>query len=191
MNKQEVFRHLPVLITERLKLRPLTMDDVDDVFAYTSDPEVARFIRRPLHETRADAEAYVRAFVEAHGRGEASPWGVEHVQDGKIIGTCGFYYLNEHDARAEVYYALSRAYWKHGYMTEAVRAVLKYGFNEIGLNRIDGACWAENTDSAHVLEKVGMQYEGVWRQFIFVKGAFRDIRWYSILRQEYPARANG
>jgi ribosomal-protein-alanine N-acetyltransferase len=185
MSNQDIFRHLPVLITERLKLRPLTVDDVDDVFTYTSDPEVAKFIRRPLHVTRADAEAYVRAFVEAPVRGGASPWGIEHCHDGKLIGTCGFYYLNGEDARAEIYYALSRAYWGRGYMTEAVRAVLDFGFNKLMLNRIDGACWAGNIASARVLEKVGMQFEGVWRQFIFVKGAFRDIRWYSILREEY------
>ena len=185
MNDQDFFRELPVLTTSRLLLRPLTMGDVDDVFAYTSDPVVAQHIRRPLHRVRADAEAYVSAFIDSSQRGEPAPWGIEHREDGKLIGTCGFYYLNRDDVRAEIFYALSRTYWNYGYMTEAARAVLDFGFNTQNLNRIDGACWAGNTASARVLEKNGMRYEGVWRQFIFVKGAFRDIRWYSILRNEY------
>ena len=186
MNDQDSFRELPVLTTSRLLLRSLTMDDVDDVFAYTSDPVVAQYIRRPLHQVRADAAAYVSTFVENSRRGDPAPWGIQHRADGKLIGTCGFYYLNRDDVRAEIYYALSRAYWNCGYVTEAAEAVLDFGFNALNLNRIDGACWAGNTASARVLEKIGMRYEGIWRQFIFVKGAFRDICWYSILRDEYP-----
>ena len=87
--------------------------------------------------------------------------------------------------RAELYYVLAQNYWGRGYMTEAVEAVLGFGFGVMHLNRIDGVCWVENTASARVLEKVGMQFEGILRQFIFVKGAFRDLRWYSILHNEY------
>jgi len=191
MNIADVFSDLPSLTTERLLLRRLAEADLDDLFAYTSDPEVARYIRRPLHHSRAETQEYLNTFLDAYRRGEIAPWGVEHKRDGKVIGTCGFVYWSVEHARSEVYYALSRNYWGQGYMPEAVRSVMGFGFHTMQLNRIDGTCWVENTASARVLEKVGMRFEGTLRQFVYVKGAFRDIRWYSILRDDYRNQAAG
>ncbi len=188
MNVADIFSKLPVLTTERLLLRRLTAADLDNLFAYTSDPEVAKYIRRPLHHSRADAKAYFTTFLDAYRQGDVAPWGIEHRRDRGIIGTCGFLYWSSEHARSQVYYALARPYWGQGYMPEAVRAVLTFGFETMQLNRIDGTCWVENAASARVLEKVGMHVEGILRQFVFVKGAFRDIRWYSLLRDEYRTR---
>ncbi len=188
MTISDVFGDLPTLTTNRLCLRRLTHADLPDIFAYTSDPAVAHYIRRPLHHTLTEAQDYLTTFLDAYQRGEVAPWGIEHQHDQKIIGTCGFLYWNVEHARAEVYYALAQTYWGHGYMPEAVDAVLNFGFAAMQLNRIDGVCWVQNTASARVLEKVGMHFEGILRQFIFVKGAFRDLRWYSILHHEYLHR---
>ena len=111
MNISDVFGDLPALETEQLRLRRLTEADLDDLFAYTSDPEVARYIRRPLHRSRADTQEYLDTFLDAYRRGEVAPWGIEHKRDRRIIGTCGFLYWSLEHARSEVYYALVRAYW--------------------------------------------------------------------------------
>jgi ribosomal-protein-alanine N-acetyltransferase len=92
-------------------------------------------------------------------------------------------YAPEH-ARAELGYVLSREHRGKGLMPEAVRAVIRFGFGRMELNRIQARCVAENTASARVMEKVGMTYEGTLRESEYIKGAFWDIKIYSILRRE-------
>ena len=93
-------------------------------------------------------------------------------------------YAPEH-ARAELGYVLSREHWGKGLMPEAVRAVMAFGFEKLSLNRIQARCIAENLASARVMEKAGMTFEGTLRESEFIKGAYRDIKLYSILRREY------
>ena len=80
---------------------------------------------------------------------------------------------------------LNRRYWGQAYMAEAVRAIVGFGFRELGMNRIQARCDVPNIGSARVMEKVGMAFEGVLRQQLFEKGTFRDIKIYSILRSEW------
>jgi [ribosomal protein S5]-alanine N-acetyltransferase len=185
MEIADIFGQLPELETPRLRLRRLSMDDLDDVYAYTCDPEVAQHIRRPAHANRAEAEAYLAGIVEKHRRGQVAPWGIEHRGDGRVIGTCGFFYWEPLDSRAEIYYALARPSWGQGYMTEAAQAVVAFGFERMVLERLSISCWAENLASARVIEKLGCRFEGLLRHYIYCKGAFRDCRMYSLLREEY------
>ena len=83
---------------------------------------------------------------------------------------------------------LSREYWGRGLMPEALRAMIAFGFERMGLNRIEARCIAENAASARVMEKVGMTYEGTLRQREFIKGAYRDMKLYAILKSEYRPR---
>lgn len=99
MNITDVFGDLPMLITDRLRLRRLTQADLQDIFTYTSDPIVAQYIRRPLHRSLADAEEYLNTLLDAYQQGEVAPWGIEHQHDQKIIGTCGFLYWSIEHAR--------------------------------------------------------------------------------------------
>ncbi len=93
-------------------------------------------------------------------------------------------YAPEH-ARAELGYVLSREHWGKGLTPEAVRAVSRFGFGRMKLNRVEARCIAENTASARVMEKAEMAYEGTLRKREFIKGAYRDMKLYSILRREY------
>lgn len=95
-------------------------------------------------------------------------------------------YSREH-ASAELGYVLSRSYWGRGLMPEAVRAMIRFGFQRMDLNRIEARCIAKNTASARVMEKAGMTREGTLRESELIKGAFRDMKRYSILRREFEA----
>jgi ribosomal-protein-alanine N-acetyltransferase len=99
--------------------------------------------------------------VEGYERGDFGGWGVILKDSGEFVGTCGVdvNYAPEH-TRAELGYVLSRDHWGRGLMPEAVRAVIRFGFGCIELNRIQARCIAENTASARVMEKAGMTYEG-------------------------------
>jgi ribosomal-protein-alanine N-acetyltransferase len=97
---------------------------------------------------------------------------------------CGFGDLNAWHARGVLVYALNRNHWGKGYATEAVGAAITFGFTSLGLERIEALVMLDNPASAHVLEKVGMRYEGVLRSYMRIRGAFYDLRMYSILRAE-------
>jgi ribosomal-protein-alanine N-acetyltransferase len=184
--ERTVFPDLPELETERLLLRKMRLDDADAMFAYASDPEVTRYVLWDTHRSIKDSESFLRFATEGYERGDFGGWGIVLKDSGAFVGTCGIEagYAPEH-ARGELGYVLSREQWGKGLMPEAARAVIRFGFRRMGLNRVEARCIADNTASARVMEKVGMTYEGTLREREFIKGAYRDMRLYSILRREY------
>jgi ribosomal-protein-alanine N-acetyltransferase len=112
-------------------------------------------------------------------------WAIEHLADRIVIGSCAYHEVSIMNLRGEIGYALARKYWGQGIMPEAVRAALDYGFNVVHLNRIEARCDVANTASWHVMEKVGMKFEGVLRQNIILHGVPRDARMYGVLREEW------
>lgn len=186
---EDVFGDLPSLETDRLLLRKMRLDDAGDLFEYASDPEVARYTTWEAHKTIEVSRTVLSHWMDLYSSSQVAPWGVEHKRDRKLIGTCGFVYWSLRSARAEIGYALSRKYWGRGYTTEAVRAVIAFGYNTMELNRIEARCDPLNVASARVLEKVGMKFEGVLRQQLVAKGVYVDRKMYSILRAEWAAAA--
>lgn len=176
---------IPVLETRRLVLRQLRASDANDIFEYASDPEVSRYTLWDTHKTLEETRVFLNYIIEQHRRGEGMVWAVTQCATGKMIGTCGFGSFKHRDSRAELGFALSRRYWNQGITTEAVAAVLRFIFRDMRLNRVEARCDVENLASARVLEKSGMTYEGTLRQHARIKSEFRDLRLYSILREEY------
>ncbi|HYO50041.1 MAG TPA: GNAT family protein [Chloroflexia bacterium] len=182
---EDVFADLPTLETVRLLLRKVTPDDAQDVFEYAIDPEVARYTTWEPHQSIEDSRLFVARLMEGYAAGKVTTWGMVHKADSKLIGMCGFAEWIPYHARAEVGYAMSRKYWGQGLMTEAVRAVIAFGFETMRLNRVEARCLVENVGSARVMEKAGMRFEGILRQHMYAKGTYDDLKMYSILRQEW------
>lgn len=180
---------MPEIRTERLLLRRPTLKDAKDLFAYARDPEVAKFITWKPHKSISDSKKAILWMDEQYAGGRAITWGLIHPENAQFIGTCGLVALYPKDERAELGYAMSREYWGKGYMTEAVRAVLTFGFETMKLNRIEAKTNLDNEVSFRLLEKVGMTYEGVLRQYTFCKGQHFDLKMYSLLRSEYEHRS--
>ena len=176
---------LPTLETERLILRKMTPNDVGAVFAYASDPEVARYVLWETHRSIEDSRAFVELVVSRYESGGEPEWGIVYKGDHRFVGTCGIVSWEPEHARAELGYALSREYWGRGLMPEAVCAMISFGFGRMGLNRIEARCIAENSASARVMQKAGMTCEGTLRQRERIKGKYRDMEIYSILRGEH------
>ena len=187
-NPQDVLKNLPSLETDRLILRKMTLNDAEAVFAYASDPEVTRYVVFDTHRSIKDSKAFLQLVLEQYESGGEAVWGIVYKGDHCFVGTCGFTNWKANHARAEVGYTLSKEYWGQGLMSEAVRAMISFGFERMDLNRIEARCIAENIASARVMEKAGMLYEGTLRQREFIKGVRRDIKIYSILRSEFPGR---
>lgn len=183
--RRRLFARLPRLATDRLVLRPLETGDLQAVYDYASDPQVARYTTWHPHTSLLDSRAFLYAVLDQYNRGDVSPWGLEHREEGRLIGTCGFVGYTPEHGRAELGYALSRRYWGQGYMTEAATAVIAHGFTRFDLNRIEAMCDHENIASARVLEKCGMRFEGILRDFLRIKGHYRSVRMYAILRDDW------
>lgn len=188
MKERKFLGSPPTLETERLILRKVSLEDAEAVFAYASDPEVARYANWETHRSVKDSRAFLEFVVSKRMSGGEPDWGIVYKGDRRFVGTCGFISRSPDHARAEIGCVLARAYWGMGLMPEALRAMINFGFERMSLNRIEGRCIAENVASARLMEKSGMFYEGTLKQQEFIKGAYRDIKVYAILKSEYRSR---
>lgn len=181
---RRAFRDPPTLQTSRLTLRRMRPEDAEEMHRYASDPEVARHMLWEPHESLRDSENFLRFVRERYARGDPAGWGLEERETGRFIGTCGMQAWRPEHSRAELGYVLAREHWGRGLMTEAVAAVVDFGFDRIGFNRLEARCLDGNVASARVLEKVGMTREGTSRSSHFVGGAFRNLHHYAMLRED-------
>jgi len=166
----------------RLVLRALAPGDAEDIFAYAADPDVAQYTLWSAHTTLEDS----RQFIAWISGGSLACWAIVQPAIGQVIGTS---FLHSHHAqqhRAEIAFNLAKHAWGRGYATEAAQAVIRAGFAHYDLNRIEGTCMLGNVASAQVMEKVGMHFEGILRQYVWAKGAFHDMKLYAILREDVP-----
>jgi len=183
-----LFSNLPTIETERIILRKMSLNDAKDMFEYAQDPTISKYTGWYPHNSIQDSKLFLRYTINSYKNNQVSNWGIVHKADQKFIGTAGFIDWNIEHARAEIGYTLSRKYWGKGYMTEVVNAIIYFGFRTMILNRIEARCIIENIASARVMEKVGMKYEGVLRECMFMKGKYRDLKIYSIIKEEFTAK---
>lgn len=201
MNREEVqriFRDPPVLTTNRLILRRMLKSDYRDMYEYACQPRVTRYLLWHPHDSEAYTCKYLQYIQSRYRSGEFFDWAIvlkdpenpmgepKHMAGkGKMIGTCGFTRFHYDHRAAEVGYVLNPAFWGMGIAPEAVSAVLRFGFQELHLHRIEARYMVGNDASRRVMEKVGMTFEGVARESMFVKGDFVSVGTCAILRNEY------
>lgn len=185
-NIQKVFGSIPAFETERLKIRLFKEDDVDDLYEYCSDEEVTKYLSFETYNNKQQAIDRINYCMGLYQRLDKEiTLAIEYKEEGKVIGNIDFIRWNEKDKEAEIGYILNRKYWNKGFMTEALKPLLRFGFENMELNRIEIRCDERNVASARVIEKNGLTYEGTWRQKKIIKGEFVSLRYYSMLREEY------
>ena len=188
MLNADFFTYMPELTMPRLRLRRLTMRDAADIYSYCRDPEVARHVLWDAQRSIGEARAYLRYMLRRYRAHEPASWGIEYTATGQIIGTIGFMWIQKDNNAAEVGYSLARGFWNRGIMTEALEAVIRYGFNGMNLNRIEAQHETTNPASGAVMRKCHMQKEGTLRGRLFNKGRYVDVDLYAILRRDYDHR---
>ena len=179
------FNYMPDLETPRLRLRRLTMRDAQDIYDYSQDPLVAKYVLWDAMVSLSEAKNYIRYMLRKYRLGEPASWGIEWKATGQVIGTIGFMWIQRDNAAAEAGYSLNRRFWNQGIMTEALQALIDYGFRSMNLNRIEAQHETENPSSGAVMRKCGMLKEGTLRQRMMNKGKFVDVDLYAILRRDY------
>ena len=185
MGEEKMEWELPILSTERLILRPVTLDDAEDMFTYGSNDNVTKYVLWNTHESIEDSKGFIEMVLETYKMHPFYHWGIEF--EGKFIGTIDYVMLQEHNKVGEIGYVLAEEYWNKGIVTEAARKVIDFGFNELGLVRIQARCFTENIGSFRVMEKTGMTHEGTLRKAMFAKGRHRDIEMYAITDEDYSS----
>lgn len=178
----------PTLYTERFQLRQLTLHDAIAIFDYFSKDEVTTYYDLDTLTSPEQAKQLIIAWEQRWQRDESIRWGICFKDTPKIIGTIGFHHWSSFHRRTEVGFELSPLFWRQGVMHECLLEVLRYGFNELGFNRIEAMTDPHNLASRKLLEKAGMSEEGLLREYVFEKGVLVDAVMFSILRREYDAR---
>ena len=177
------FEQHPVLETERLILRAITMDDAEATFDYASDPESNKFMPWDTHRSLADTYAYLETIPKNYAARERINFAITLKPDGKFIGSCGFHNFSPDHHRVMMGYLLNRNYWGNGYMTETVREMIRFAFEEMGMHRVAATCDFDNIRSARVMERSGMTLEGVFRDYEIRHGKFVATKSYAILKE--------
>lgn len=150
--------------TSRLILRRPRLTDADDIFDnYASDPEVTRYVSWRPYKDRSEVPIFLKSRLERWDSGEEYSWGITLSPDDRVVGMIGCR-VREH--AADIGYALSRKYWGRGYVTEAAKAVSDWAIGLEFIYRVWAVCDVENKASARVLEKIGMQREGILRRYV-------------------------
>ena len=185
MDLDRVFRAFPNLETERLVLRRPRPSDAEALFTILSDEEVTKFYDDDAFTDLSQASEQIEAWNTGFGERRTIRWGIVRRGSDTIIGTCGYYGFHWWHRRGSIGYELARLYWRQGIMTEALDAILGFGFREYGLNRIQALVMPGNEGSERLLEKLGFRMEGALRQYENwgAKG-YVDLSVFSLLRHE-------
>ena len=180
---------LPQIRTRRLTLRGLRLDDAGRIRQLAGDRAVAQNMEQIPHPygRKEVAERAIRKQREAYRAGQSVSFAIVPRNRKQLIGMIGLKLAEEH-CWAEIAFWIGKPYWNRGYVTEAAEAVLRYGFETLRLNRIWAAHFGSNPASGRVMKKLGMTYEGTWRQHVLKWGTFEDLCSYGILREEFEAR---
>ncbi|MDR2504467.1 MAG: GNAT family N-acetyltransferase [Oscillospiraceae bacterium] len=180
----EIFHNLPELYGENVILRKARLSDARDMYEWCRDEEVARFVQWRAYDSVGDAKRFLKFIRRQYKFGEPSSWVIEDRDTGKMVGTIGYMWWNREYHSAEVGYSLARGYWNRGYMTEALKLALGFGFEKMRLNRIEAQHVSLNTASGRVMQKCGMRREGTLRGRIYSKGKYEDMVLYAILKDD-------
>ncbi|MDZ8183885.1 MAG: GNAT family protein [Nostoc sp. ChiSLP02] len=174
------------LQTERLILRDFVESDWLAVHEYAGDAEVVRYLTFGPN-SEADTRNFLQREISLQRQETRQHFAlaVTLKAQKQLIGICRISTLDTVNKTASIGYCLAKQFWGQGYATEAVREIICFGFQELGLHRIFATCHPANIASARVMQKVGMQQEGYLREHHCIKGEWRDSWLYAILEREW------
>ncbi len=144
----------PIVETERLVLRPVTLDDAEAMFQYASDRENTRYTF-PTNQSLEETKNNIAQFYLANPLGR---WGIELKSSGQFIGTIDLHKIDTVLKKAAIGYIINKKYWKQGLTTEATRAVIELAFEKIGMNKLTALHDKDNPASEKVMQKSGMRF---------------------------------
>lgn len=171
----------PCLETKRLWLRQATPEDVEAVFAVFCDLKVTQFHDLDTFACLDEASKVIERRAKGFESGRGIRWAIVHKQNNSLIGSCGFTWHDEANA-AEVGYELKSQFWRQGIMSEALNAILQYGFSSREIQFVIAEVMLENVASKRLLEKLGFQSQGIFKKHSFWKGKHHDLEQFKLIK---------
>ena len=181
----KIFKKIPPLRTERLTLRKMSVDDARDMYDYARRPEVTKYLLWYEHESEQQSYEHLSYIADAYRRGDYYDWAVTLTESGKMVGTCGYTSFNFEHGRVEIGYVLNPDFWGQGIATEAVSALTEFAFKELNANRVEIHFIEGNNASLRVAEKCGMTLEGYLKQYMLIKGEYKNIGFAGVTKDKF------
>ena len=179
----------PVINTDRLVCRQITMADASLLHQYWSDLEVTKYLSLNPFKKMEETRDMIAILNSLPGNKQGIRWAITRKMDNRVLGTCGFHNYKPEHFRAEVGYELGKEHWRQGIMTEALTAILAYGFRVMNCNRIEAFVNYGNAKSTRLLERNGFKLDGILREYEFNQGKFVNQYCYSLLKSDCPKLA--
>ena len=173
------FDPFPVLETERLILRKISMNDAEDMFHLRTNEDAMKYINKPKLTSIDDAKEIIKKMNDP----DRIQWGITLKTSDTIIGTIGYNRIEKEHYRAEIGYILHPKYWNTGLMSEAITKVINYGFDEMKLHSIEAIINPGNTISRKILQKFNFIKEAYFKESFFFEGEFYDSEVYSLMKK--------
>ena len=169
-----IFYDLPALETQRLVLRKVQPEDLNDLHEMYSDPEVVNYVACGLDASMEDTQKWLDWRLENAKQGRPVPWALVLKGTNEMIGLAGFCGLQIKTGMAELMIVIKRAHWNKGYAKEIITVILEYGFLQMGLNRIESTIHPDNNISIILHEKLGFTCVGLIPECKYYRGAYCD-----------------
>ena len=166
----------PRLRTDRLLLREITLDDRDGVFRNFSDVEVAKWFFEEPYTDIEQVDEIIQAFITEFEQAKGLTWAMVLTEDSEFVGTCGYGEIDL-GSRGEIGFDLAKEHWGKGLMSEALGAVIAYGFDILGLSKMEAHTYSANSRAIRLLAKLGFQVESVQE----------DSRYFSLTKQDWAS----
>ncbi len=175
--------------TERLILRRFTYEDNDSMRRnWIADEEVQNNYGEPAYKTEEAVRALLDKYISSYDKSDYYRWAVIHKESSECIGQIAYFLVDSGNHFAEIEYCIGSAYQGRGYAPESTKAVIRYGFEDMNLNKVQICCRPSNVKSNRVIEKCGFTYEGELRDYFWREDHYEGRKFYSILRSEYLSK---
>jgi ribosomal-protein-alanine N-acetyltransferase len=184
----DTFKTFPQLETRQLVLREIKLSDAKDIFRFMSDEDTVKNNLIAPHKQIAETDKLIKFLKKHYDKRNDIRWGITIKGSDTIVGTIGYFNFLAQEFQAEIGVLLDKQYWRGGIMTEALVAVVSFGFKNMAFNRINVFIWPDNIPAIGLAKKVGFREEGLLKECKFLNGRFYDLGIYSMLKKDYLQR---
>lgn len=180
-------KHTQILETERLLLRTFQLEDAPAIYGWASDEEVTRYLRFKTHTDLKESITIAEHWIKEYSNPYFFQWAIVLKESLKTIGSIGIQILSFSDKRGELGYCLHKKWWNRGYTSEALKAVIHFGFTEVLFHRLEACHSVNNGASGKVMQKAGMRWEAgpLHHYYYSNQSGYQDVEMYALTRENY------